>query len=479
MSGEQGHTLDIDSVTHRYGPVTAVADVSLAVRAGEIVALLGPSGCGKTTLLRVVAGFVRQSAGSVRIDGKAIDHLPANLRNVGIVFQSYALFPHMTVAHNVAYGLQARGVPRGDVRRAVERFLEVVRLTDFRDRLPRQLSGGQQQRVAVARALAVAPTVMLLDEPFSALDKGLRLDMQIEIKRLQRQFGLTAILVTHDQDEAMSVADRIAVMNHGRVEQFDTPIAVYDRPATLFVSGFIGTTNLLRGRALESANGTTLVELEAGAKLTVPTDRAFAAGAAVMLSARPEQLRLPAEAAAGRRSAGHRTTRARQGLRHRGDVSRNVGGGLPRARGPRAQERPRRGSGDDAAVRGRPDRQGAGGARRAAVRRLRARSRPPRHRHRSRALREIRGPAAQERRPAARGHGRRLGRHRGGPGRRHRLQPQEAAETEELDRSAEGPLGLAPRDDGLPDHVRPRADHQDAQEVRRLGNEREAVFGGA
>src|SRR3989454_436966 len=175
MSGEQGHTLDIDSVTHRYGPVTAVADVSLAVRAGEIV------------------------------------------------------------------------------RGAVERFLEVVRLTDFRDRLPRQLSGGQQQRVAVARALAVAPTVMLLDEPFSALDKGLRLDMQIEIKRLQRQFGLTAILVTHDQDEAMSVADRIAVMNHRPREQFDTPIAVYDRPATLFVSGFIGTTNLLRGRALESA----------------------------------------------------------------------------------------------------------------------------------------------------------------------------------------------------------------------------------
>ncbi len=313
MSGEQGHTLDIDSVTHRYGPVTAVADVSLAVRAGEIVALLGPSGCGKTTLLRVVAGFVRQSAGSVRIDGKAIDHLPANLRNVGIVFQSYALFPHMTVAHNVAYGLQARGVPRGDVRRAVERFLEVVRLTDFRDRLPRQLSGGQQQRVAVARALAVAPTVMLLDEPFSALDKGLRLDMQIEIKRLQRQFGLTAILVTHDQDEAMSVADRIAVMNHGRVEQFDTPIAVYDRPATLFVSGFIGTTNLLRGRALESANGTTLVELEAGAKLTVPTDRAFAAGAAVMLSARPEQLRLHAEARVVRPAP----RRASRPVRHR------------------------------------------------------------------------------------------------------------------------------------------------------------------
>jgi putative spermidine/putrescine transport system ATP-binding protein len=305
-AGARGHTLEIDSVTHHYGPVTAVAAVSLVVRAGEIVALLGPSGCGKTTLLRVVAGFVRQSAGSVRIDGKPIDHLPANLRNVGIVFQSYALFPHMTVAHNIAYGLEARGVPRAEVRRTVERFLEVVRLTDFRDRLPRQLSGGQQQRVAVARALAVEPTVLLLDEPFSALDKGLRLDMQIEIKRLQRQLGLTVILVTHDQDEAMSVADRIAVMNRGRVEQFDTPINVYDHPATLFVSGFIGTTNLLHGKALESSNGKTLVELEAGARLAVRTDRVFAPGAPVVLSARPEQLCLHAESAPERWSVRRR-----------------------------------------------------------------------------------------------------------------------------------------------------------------------------
>jgi putative spermidine/putrescine transport system ATP-binding protein len=306
MTGARGHTLDIDSVTHRYGPIAAVAEVSLAVSAGEIVALLGPSGCGKTTLLRVVAGFVRQSAGSVRIDGKPIDHLAANIRNVGIVFQNYALFPHMTVAQNVAYGLQARGRPREEVRRTVDRFLEVVRLTDFHDRLPRQLSGGQQQRVAVARALVVEPTVLLLDEPFSALDKSLRLDMQIEIKRLQRQFGLTVILVTHDQDEAMSVADRIAVMNHGRVEQFDTPINVYDRPATLFVSGFIGTTNLLAGRVLESSNGTTVVELEAGARLAVPTDRAFAAGTPVVLSVRPEQVCLHAESAPGRWSVRRR-----------------------------------------------------------------------------------------------------------------------------------------------------------------------------
>jgi putative spermidine/putrescine transport system ATP-binding protein len=293
----RGRPVDIEDITHRYASLVAVDHVSLSIAAGEIAALLGPSGCGKTTLLRVIAGFVRQSAGRVRIDGQLIDHLPANQRNVGIVFQSYALFPHMTVAENVAYGLKARGMAREDVRTTVERFLDVVRLSELRDRLPRQLSGGQQQRVALARALAVGPSVLLLDEPFSALDKSLRLDMQIEIKRLQRQFGLTAILVTHDQDEAMSVADRIAVMNRGHVEQFDTPVAVYDRPASLFVSGFIGTTNLLRGRIIEAASGSATVDLEAGARLSVPSDKPFAAGAAVVLSARPEQLRLlPREA---------------------------------------------------------------------------------------------------------------------------------------------------------------------------------------
>lgn len=292
--------MHLEAVTHRYGAATAIADVSLTVPAGEIVALLGPSGCGKTTLLRVIAGFVRQSAGSVRIDGKSVDTLPANMRNVGIVFQNYALFPHMTVAGNVAYGLQAHGRPRGEVRRIVDRFLDVVRLGEFRDRLPRQLSGGQQQRVALARALAVEPTVLLLDEPFSALDKSLRLDMQIEIKRIQRQFGLTAILVTHDQDEAMSVADHIAVMNQGRVEQFDSPVNVYDRPATLFVSGFVGTTNLLGGASIESRDGATLVELDAGARVAIPGDRAYAPGSRLVVSARPEQLHLHTEPASDR-----------------------------------------------------------------------------------------------------------------------------------------------------------------------------------
>lgn len=286
----RSHTVDINFVTHRYGSLVAVNDVTLPVRAGEIMALLGPSGCGKTTLLRIVAGFVRQSSGSVEIDGRSIDHLPANRRNVGIVFQSYALFPHMTVAENVTYGLKARGERKTEIRDKVDRFLDVVRLRDFKDRLPRQLSGGQQQRVALARALAVEPSVLLLDEPFSALDKSLRLDMQIEIKRLQRQFGLTAILVTHDQDEAMSVADRIAVMNKGSVVQCDTPVAIYDRPQTLFVSGFIGTANLLRGRVVETNAASAVVDLNAGARLSVATDKSFPLSAEVVISVRPEQL---------------------------------------------------------------------------------------------------------------------------------------------------------------------------------------------
>jgi putative spermidine/putrescine transport system ATP-binding protein len=294
------HPIDLEKVTHRYGAVTAVDDVTLAVRAGEIVALLGPSGCGKTTLLRVIAGFVRQTAGRVLVDRRPIDDLPANRRNVGIVFQNYALFPHMSVVENVAYGLQARGRPRDEVKSTVERFLDIVRLRELRDRLPRQLSGGQQQRVALARALAVEPSILLLDEPFSALDKGLRLDMQIEIKRLQRQFGLTAILVTHDQDEAMSVADRIAVMSRGRVEQFDSPVTVYDRPATLFVNGFIGTTNLLGGRVASHSNGITTIALDVGAQITLPTDSAFAPGSRAVLSARPEQLALFSDAAEDR-----------------------------------------------------------------------------------------------------------------------------------------------------------------------------------
>lgn len=285
-------TLDLEEVTVRYGSALAVDRVTLAIEPGEVVALLGPSGCGKTTLLRVIAGFVRQATGRVRVNGVAIDHLPANQRNVGIVFQNYALFPHMTVIENVAYGLRARGVRGPDVDARVSRFLDIVQLGAYRERLPRQLSGGQQQRVALARALAVEPSILLLDEPFAALDRNLRLDMQIEVKRLQRSLGLTTILVTHDQDEAMSVADRIAVMNKGRVEQFDSPVAIYDRPQTLFVNGFIGSTNLLNGRISDVAEGFATVVLDAGATLRLPAPADLGLNSPVLLSVRPEQLEL-------------------------------------------------------------------------------------------------------------------------------------------------------------------------------------------
>ena len=293
-----GHSVELESITHRFGTTTAVDDVRLTIDAGELVALLGPSGCGKTTLLRIIGGFIVPATGSVRVDGRAIDHLPASRRDIGIVFQNYALFPHMTVYENVAYGLRARHAARDVIRTRVAEMLGVVQLTTLQDRMPRQLSGGQQQRVALARALAVEPRILLLDEPFGALDKNLRLDMQIEVKRLQRQFGITAILVTHDQEEAMSLADRIAVMNGGRVEQFASPVEVYDRPRTLFVNSFVGTANVLAGEITRREGGAAVVALEAGAIVTVPG--ATADGKRVVVSARPENLRLYAEPGPGR-----------------------------------------------------------------------------------------------------------------------------------------------------------------------------------
>lgn len=284
--------LDVDRVTQAFGGVRALDDVSVAVRAHEIMALLGPSGCGKSTLLRTIAGFVRQTTGEIRIGGRVVDRLPPGKRNVGIVFQNYALFPHLSVFENVAYGLRARGLARAEFGPRTAAVLETVRMASFTDRLPRQLSGGQQQRVALARALATDPAIMLLDEPFAALDKNLRLEMQAEIKRLQRERGLTAILVTHDQDEAMGVADRIAVMQSGRVEQVDVPARIYDRPATLFVNGFVGAANLLPG-CITGHHGTRCeVALDAGATLAVADPGEMRAGQRVVVSIRPEHLLL-------------------------------------------------------------------------------------------------------------------------------------------------------------------------------------------
>jgi putative spermidine/putrescine transport system ATP-binding protein len=289
----RGVALELDGISHRFGHTVAVDGVSLRIEPGEIVALLGPSGCGKTTLLRIVSGLLRQSGGHVAVDGGIVDDLPPNERGAGIVFQNYALFPHMTVEGNVGYGLRARGVARAEIATTVERMLVLVRMEGFARRLPRQLSGGQQQRVALARTLAVSPRVLLLDEPFGALDKNLRLDMQIEVKRLQRELDITTIMVTHDQEEALSLADRVAVMNHGRVEQFARPDDVYDRPATRFVATFVGTTSLLRGKldgdgALDCPSGKLLLGAVTG-RSTGP----------VVVAVRPEHFRFVDAPAAG------------------------------------------------------------------------------------------------------------------------------------------------------------------------------------
>ncbi|MCQ4159044.1 ABC transporter ATP-binding protein [Roseomonas sp. GC11] len=285
-----GHRLDMDGIRVRYGQSIAVENVTLSVEPGEILALLGPSGCGKTTLLRTVAGFIRPEAGQVLVDGAPVQHLPPGRRGVGIVFQSYALFPHMTAAENVAYGLEARRRPRAEIQRRVEAALAAVRMEAYAQRRPAALSGGQQQRVALARALAIEPAILLLDEPFAALDRALRLDLQMEIKRIQRRFGVTTVLVTHDQDEAMSMADRMAVMRSGRVEQVAAPATVYDAPASPFVAGFVGTSNRLHGRVEARQGAEYRIRLDVGASILLPGARGFAVGERVLVCARPEHL---------------------------------------------------------------------------------------------------------------------------------------------------------------------------------------------
>jgi putative spermidine/putrescine transport system ATP-binding protein len=237
-------TLDLQGIEKRYGGTRAVACVDLSVAPGELVALLGPSGCGKTTTLRMVAGFVEPTAGRILMGGADITRTPPHKRNAGMVFQSYALFPHLSVADNIAFGLRRRGVPRAEIAKRVAKMVSLLQLDGLEERLPKQLSGGQQQRVAVGRALVINPAVLLLDEPFSNLDALLRDSTRIEMRRLQTTLGLTTLFVTHDQSEAMAISDRIAVMHQGRIEQIGTPREIYDRPATRFVAGFIGRANL-------------------------------------------------------------------------------------------------------------------------------------------------------------------------------------------------------------------------------------------
>ena len=237
--------LEIDRVSKRYGKLQVLTECNLLAESGSVVTLLGPSGCGKTTLLRSIAGFVEPEAGRIMVGGRDISCLPPNRREVAYVFQNYALFPHLTVAQNVAYGLSVRRRPKAEIARRVDEALGLVALSDFGGRYPRQMSGGQQQRVAIARALVLEPQVLLLDEPFNALDAQLRLTMQVELRKLIDRIGITSIFVTHDQAEAMILSDKVAVMHGGRIEQLAAPLAIYDRPSTPFVADFIGRANVL------------------------------------------------------------------------------------------------------------------------------------------------------------------------------------------------------------------------------------------
>jgi putative spermidine/putrescine transport system ATP-binding protein len=300
----RGNELALVGISHWFGATQALANVSFDIIPGDLIALLGPSGCGKTTLLQIIAGFLRPSAGEVRLDGRQINHVPANRRRVGMVFQNYALFPHLSVFENVAYGLRARRAPAAAIKSKTAEMLALVKMIGFAERLPEQLSGGQQQRVALARALAIEPGIVLLDEPFSALDKNLRLDMQIEIKGLLKNYGVTSIIVTHDQEEALSMADRIVVLNRGRVEQIGAPDALYDRPASLFVNQFIGHANFLPGRLTAPDR----VRLDAGADITLAKPTMVPVGAPVMVSVRPENITITASSDAGALPATVRVT---------------------------------------------------------------------------------------------------------------------------------------------------------------------------
>jgi iron(III) transport system ATP-binding protein len=298
-----------DRVRKLYGTAVAVDGVTLDIAAGELFFLLGPSGCGKTTLLRILAGFVHPDEGNVLFGTDCITDLPPRERDAGMVFQAYALWPHMTVADNVAYGLRVRGLRRADVAERVEKALKLVRMEGFGDRRPSQLSGGQQQRVALARALVIEPRVLLLDEPLSNLDARLRDEMREEIRRLHEATGLTMVYVTHDQKEALALADRLAVMDHGRLVQVGTATEVYERPANRFVARFLGDTNLIPGTLRGCADGRCTVDTAVGALTALAPASPTPEGAAVTCSIRPQAFTLGAGGADAENSISARVER--------------------------------------------------------------------------------------------------------------------------------------------------------------------------
>ena len=284
--------LEIEHLEKSFGATRVVKDFNLSIEKGEFVSLLGPSGCGKTTVLRMVAGFETPSTGAIRIDGRDVVSLRPNQRNIGMVFQSYALFPNLTVAQNVAFGLRMRRIERSAMARRVAEALALVRLHHLGDRYPRQLSGGQQQRVALARALVIHPEILLLDEPLSNLDAKLRQEMRVELVGILKAVGITTIFVTHDQDEALSLADRVVLMNAGRIEQVGTPVEVYEEPATAFVAKFLGEPNVLAARVASVAGGEIACELDGGYRVVSERKASVQVGDRVEVIVRAERVRL-------------------------------------------------------------------------------------------------------------------------------------------------------------------------------------------
>ena len=293
-----GSPIELRGIVKRYDDLVAVDDLTLKIAAGEFVSFLGPSGSGKTTTLLLVAGFITPNQGQIMLGGEDITRLPPYRRNIGMVYQNYALFPHMTVARNIAFPLRMRGMERAQIARLVERALALVQLEGMQDRLPGQLSGGQQQRVALARALVFEPPLLLMDEPLGALDKKLRDELQIEIKRIQRAIRSTVIYVTHDQEEAMSMSDRIVVMHRGRVEQVGPPDELYERPGTRFVADFLGTSNFLEA-TVEATGPSVRLRTAGGLAVEVAQSVGAAIGDRLTVAIRPERIRIEVSPAAG------------------------------------------------------------------------------------------------------------------------------------------------------------------------------------
>ena len=262
-------TLELRNISKSFGDVQAVSDVSFSVEKGELISLLGPSGCGKTTVLRMISGFLKPDSGALVLDGREINHVPPHRRGTGMVYQNYALFPHMTVFENIAFGLKMRRMGRADLRTRVEQVLERTRLQTLADRMPAQLSGGQQQRVALARAVVFEPALLLLDEPLSNLDAKLRASVRLEIRQLQQALNITTLFVTHDQEEALTMSDRIAIMNGGHLEQIGRPADVYDHPASAFVADFVGAANILAGRVVGTSSGWPELHLPSGCRVSI------------------------------------------------------------------------------------------------------------------------------------------------------------------------------------------------------------------